>query len=110
MFLAVDGFELATLLSALQLGGNGGDFGRVGGNHAVVGDACFANPFPDPEHQGEAAKKAEGFPREAGGPQPSWDDGERPHSSRPRALPVTTVTFEKCSRSPIVRQRGIIAS
>jgi hypothetical protein len=74
------------------LGGNGGNFGRVGGNDTVVGDSCFPNPLPDPENQRETAEEAEGFTREAGGPQPSWDDGERPHSSRPRALPVTTVT------------------
>jgi hypothetical protein len=81
--------------------GNGGNFGRVGGDDAVVGDASFADALPDAEDQREAPEEAEGFPREAGRPQPSRDDGERPHFVAPQcALPVTTVTFEKCSRSP----------
>jgi hypothetical protein len=75
-----------------MLRGDGGDFGGVSGDDAVVGNLGFADALPDPEDQREPTEKAEGFAREARGPQPSWDDGERPHSSRPRALPVTTVT------------------
>jgi hypothetical protein len=73
-------------------GGNRGHFGGIGGDDAVVGDASFADALPDAEDQREAAEEAEGFSREAGRPQPSWDDGERPHSWRLCALPTTTVT------------------
>src|SRR5439155_12084059 len=76
--------------------GNAGDFGAVGGDDAVVGDADLADAFPDAEDQRDAAKEAERLAGETGRPQSSWDDGERPHSSRLCALPATTVTPKKC--------------
>jgi hypothetical protein len=89
-----------------MFGRHRGNFGRVGGDDAVVCDAGFADTLPDPEDQREAAEEAEGLPGEARCSQTSWDDGERPHSSRTCALPATTVTSEKCSDAARTRQRA----
>src|ERR1051326_8083023 len=79
-----------------MLGGHGGHLGTVGGDHALLRDAGFADPLPNAKHQWLTGEEAEGFSGEAGCSQPSWDDGERLHAMRLNALSGETVTPVEC--------------
>ena len=59
-----------------------GDFGAVRSDHDAIGDADLHHALPHANDQREAGEKAKRFSGEAGGAQPGWDDGERPHTGR----------------------------